>query len=51
MQVFWVTEMRMALDILDGGYLIRGNLRAPRETVFDLVDAGVKRLFGGMPCA
>jgi hypothetical protein len=35
---------------------VRGNLRAPRDKVFDLVSDGVKKLFGappawpGLPC-
>ncbi len=28
---------------------VRGNLRAPRDKVFDLVSDGVKKLFGASP--
>lgn len=44
--VFWVTETRATDDILDGGIVVRGNLRAPRDQVLSVVVEGVKRLFG-----
>ncbi|KAK9809927.1 hypothetical protein WJX72_001870 [[Myrmecia] bisecta] len=44
---FWVTETRTVFESVDtGGLLVRGNLRAPREKVFDEVADGVKRIFG-----
>ncbi|CAG9463210.1 unnamed protein product [Pedinophyceae sp. YPF-701] len=44
-QSFWVTEMRPSEDVV-GGWLVRGNLRAPREDVFDAARAGAEKLFG-----
>ncbi|KAK9822249.1 hypothetical protein WJX81_006259 [Elliptochloris bilobata] len=44
--VFWVTETRLTDDLNEGGWLVRGNLRAPRDQVFSLVSDGVRKLFG-----
>lgn len=44
--VFWVTETRATDDILDGGIVVRGNLRAPRDQVLETVVKGVKQTFG-----
>ncbi|KAL0023735.1 hypothetical protein WJX79_009611 [Trebouxia sp. C0005] len=44
--VFWVTETRATDDILDGGIVVRGNLRAPRDQVLETVIKGVKQTFG-----
>ncbi|DBA95954.1 TPA: hypothetical protein ACH3X1_001475 [Trebouxia sp. C0004] len=44
--VFWVTETRATDDFLNGGIVVRGNLRAPRDQVFETVLKGVKQTFG-----
>ncbi|KAL3140257.1 hypothetical protein ABBQ38_004528 [Trebouxia sp. C0009 RCD-2024] len=45
-KVFWVTGTRTTDDILEGGIVVRGNLRAPREQVLDTVLKGVEHHFG-----
>ncbi|CAL8466800.1 g6336 [Coccomyxa elongata] len=46
-QTFFVTETRLTDDFaVDAGWLIRGNLRAKKEEVLEIVDQGVHKLFG-----
>eukprot|EP00891_Asterochloris_glomerata_P002358 jgi/Astpho2/2358/e_gw1.00044.126.1_t len=44
---FWITETKPTDDILEGGVVVRGNLRAPREEVLEQAVEGVKRVFDG----
>jgi hypothetical protein len=44
---FWVTETRpLAMQTLELGVVVRGNLRGPREAVFKEVCDKVAAMFG-----